>query len=173
MQELKDQQLKIEIYKKKIIMIKRQLENTYNLPKFILIMKNHKDFFRVTAKEDELKAAEKEYKILIDEQNSLLKIKKEQNKALEFLRNEEEYTARLSKVTEELRQAREEHRKLHEIFVENDKTMKKYHERIIVLEEKCKDIQKKIKEKKNEKIVSEQNEVHYYYVYIDNICFLL
>ena len=37
MQELKDQQLNIEIYKKKIIMIKRQLENTYNLPKFILI----------------------------------------------------------------------------------------------------------------------------------------
>lgn len=35
--------------------------------------------------------------------------------------------------------------------MENDKAMKKLHEKIIVMEEKCRDIQKKIKEKKGEK----------------------
>jgi len=144
--ELKQQQLKIEIYKKKILLMKRQLENTYNLPK-------------VVAKEDELKAAERELKSLLDEQASLMKIKKEQSKALDFLRNEEEYSTKLQKVTDELRQAREEHRRLNDIYLENDKTMKKYHERIIVLEEKCKDIQKKIKDKKNDKNTTEPNEI--------------
>jgi len=46
---------------------------------------------------------------------------------------------------------KEDYRKENELFMENDKAMKKLHEKIIVMEEKCRDIQKKIKEKKGEK----------------------
>lgn len=104
---------------------------------------------------------------MIEEKNSLLKIKKEQNRALDFLNNEGEYDKKviyklkstiwtnfdfqLKQVTEELRKAKEEYRKENELFIENDKAMKKLHEKIIVMEEKCRDIQKKLKDKKSEK----------------------
>lgn len=50
---------------------------------------------RVVEKEDELKAAKKELARVTEEKNSLLKIKKEQNKALDFLNNEGEYDKRV------------------------------------------------------------------------------
>ena len=57
----------------------------------------------------------------------------------------------MKQVTQELRQAKEDYRKENELFLDNDKAMKKLHEKIIVMEEKCRDLAKKIKEKKSEK----------------------
>jgi len=146
MQELKDQLAKIDQLKHHITIMKRQLKNTYNLPKVI-------------EKEDELKAAQKELAKVVDEKNSLLKIKKEQNKALDFLNNEGEYEKKLKQVTTELRQVKDEYRKENELFNENDKAMKKLHEKIIVMEEKCRDLQKKIKDKKGDKVPKSQGVV--------------
>jgi len=146
MQELKDQLAKIDQLKHHITIMKRQLKNTYNLPKVI-------------EKEDELKAAQKELAKVVDEKNSLLKIKKEQNKALDFLNNEGEYEKKLKQVTAELRQVKDEYRKENELFNENDKAMKKLHEKIIVMEEKCRDLQKKIKDKKGDKVPKSQGVV--------------
>jgi hypothetical protein len=97
-----------------------------------------------------LRAAQRELAKVVEERDALLKIKKEQNKALEFLNNEGEYEKKLSQVTNELRKAKDEHRKQNEIYLENDKIMKRLHEKIIVMEEKCKDLQKRIKDKKTE-----------------------
>lgn len=46
---------------------------------------------RVTDKENELRAIQREIARLTDEKESLVKIKTEQNKALDYLRNESEY----------------------------------------------------------------------------------
>lgn len=84
MQELKNQQQEIIQTKSKINNLKRQLETTY-------------DINRIVAKEDELKHLKKELGTLIEEKQSLMKIKGEQAKALEFLRNEEEYSGKVRK----------------------------------------------------------------------------
>lgn len=41
--------------------------------------------------------------------------------------------------------------------MENEKAMKKLHEKIIMMEEKSRDLQKKVKEKKGEKIKNQGN----------------
>ena len=62
MQELKNQQQEIIQTKSKINNLKRQLETTY-------------DINRIVAKEDELKHLKKELGTLVDEKQSLMKIK--------------------------------------------------------------------------------------------------
>lgn len=47
------------------------------------------------AKEDELKHLKKELASLLEEKDSLMKIKSEQMKALDYLRNEEEYSTKV------------------------------------------------------------------------------
>lgn len=47
------------------------------------------------AKEDELKHLKKELNGLLEEKDSLMKIKSEQMKALDYLRNEEEYSTKV------------------------------------------------------------------------------
>ena len=84
MHELKSQQQEIIQTKSKINNLKRQLETTY-------------DINRIVAKEDELKHLKKELGVLVEEKQSLMKIKGEQAKALEFLRNEEEYSGKVEK----------------------------------------------------------------------------
>lgn len=73
--ELKKQQLEIQELKNKITLVKRQLENVY-------------DNKTITAKEDNLKLLKNELKSLEDEKSALMKIKKEQNKALKSMKNE-------------------------------------------------------------------------------------
>lgn len=74
--ELKKQQIEIMELKNKIFVVKRQLENVY-------------DNRGILGKEDELKNLKGELKALEDEKEALLKVKKEQTKALKVIKNEE------------------------------------------------------------------------------------
>lgn len=72
--ELKKQQLEIQELKNKITLVKRQLENVY-------------DNRTIIAKEDNLKMLKNELKSLEDEKAALMRIKREQNKALKSMKN--------------------------------------------------------------------------------------
>jgi hypothetical protein len=61
--------------KNKIFLTKRQLEHVY-------------DSRGVQGKEDELKNLQKELKVLQDEKDALLRVKREQSKALKLIRND-------------------------------------------------------------------------------------
>lgn len=76
--ELKKQQIEIMNLKNKIFLTKRQLEHVY-------------DSRGVQGKEDELKNLQKELKVLQDEKEALMKVKREQTKALKLIRNDNEY----------------------------------------------------------------------------------
>ena len=54
-------------------------------------------------------------------------------------------------MTQELRQLKEDYKKENDLYMENEKAMKKLHEKIIGMEEKSRELQKKVKEKKGEK----------------------
>ncbi len=64
--------------KNKIFVIKRQLEHVY-------------DSRGIQGKEDELKNLQKELEMLQNQKNALVKVKKEQTKALKLIRNDHEY----------------------------------------------------------------------------------
>ena len=51
--------------------------------------------FRVTEKENEYKAAQRELQKVTSEKEALLKIRAEQNKALDYLKNDNEYGAKV------------------------------------------------------------------------------
>ena len=76
--ELKKQQIEIMNLKNKIFLTKRQLEHVY-------------DSRGVQGKEDELKNLQKELKVLQDEKEALMKVKREQTKALKLTRSDNEY----------------------------------------------------------------------------------
>lgn len=61
--------------KNKIFLTKRQLQHVY-------------DSRGIQGKEDELKNLQKDLKVLQDEKDALLKVKKEQTKALKLIRND-------------------------------------------------------------------------------------
>lgn len=92
--ELKKQQIEIMQLKNKIFLTKRQLEHVY-------------DSRGIQGKEDELKALQKELKNLQSEKEGLLRIKKEQNKALKVMRNDGEYDDKISKLKEQLSKLKE------------------------------------------------------------------
>jgi hypothetical protein len=76
--ELKKQLMEITSLKNKILQTKRQLEQVY-------------DSRGVQGKEDELKNLQKELKVLLEEKESLVRVKREQTKALKAIRNDHEY----------------------------------------------------------------------------------
>lgn len=76
--ELKKQQIEIMQLKNKIFLTKRQLEHVY-------------DSRGIQGKEDELKSLQMDLKALQSEKEGLLRIKKEQTKALKIMRNDGEY----------------------------------------------------------------------------------
>lgn len=73
--ELKKQQIEIMNLKNKIFLTKRQLEHVY-------------DSRGVQGKEDELKNLQKELKTLQDEKEGLMRVKREQTKALKLIKND-------------------------------------------------------------------------------------
>lgn len=64
--------------KNKIFLTKRQLEHVY-------------DSRGVQGKEDELKNLQKQLKTLQDEKEGLMRVKREQTKALKLIKNDNEY----------------------------------------------------------------------------------
>ena len=77
-QELKQAQAKTQYYKKEIENMRRQLEGSYNIQKIVAL-------------EDEQKNKERILKQLQDESESLLKVQKEQEKALGKLNRHGDY----------------------------------------------------------------------------------
>lgn len=87
--ELKKQQIQIMNLKNKIFLTKRQLEHVY-------------DSRGVQGKEDELKNLQKQLKVLQDEKEALMKVKRQQTKALKLIRNDNEYEEKVKQLKEQL-----------------------------------------------------------------------
>jgi hypothetical protein len=73
-----------------------------------------------------------------------------QGKALKKVIEENEYTIKIQGLTEELRVAREKIVKLEEKATREERNAGAAHERMMVLEEKCRELTKAIKERKAE-----------------------
>ena len=74
--------------------MRRQLEGSYNIQKIIAL-------------EDEKKNKERVLKQLQDESDSLLKVQREQERALAQLNKEGEYEGKITELNEELRNAKD------------------------------------------------------------------
>ena len=114
-QELKQAQAKTQYYKKEIENMRRQLEGSYNIQKIVAL-------------EDEQKNKERILKQLQDESESLLKVQKEQEKALGKLNRHGDYDQKIGELGSELRVAKEQLRKLQFKQREDEKSMKAQHE---------------------------------------------
>jgi len=117
--------------------MRRQLEGSYNIQKIIAL-------------EDEQKNKERILRQLQEESESLLKVQKEQEKALTALNKHGEYDGKISELGEELRTAKEHLRKLQFKHREDEKAMKAQHEQLVVLEDKCRKMRLLIKDKKRD-----------------------
>ena len=92
--ELKQAQAKTQFYKREIENMRRQLEGSYNIQKIVGL-------------EDEQKNKERILRQLQDESESLLKVQKEQEKALTKLNKHGDYDQKIGELGHELRVAKE------------------------------------------------------------------
>ncbi len=81
-------------------------------------------FVRIIQLEDELKNKERILKGLQEENDSLLKVQKEQEKALQALNKEGDYDKKINELNEELKKSKEHLRKLQFKQREEEKNMK-------------------------------------------------
>jgi flagellar capping protein FliD len=72
-----------------------------------------------------------------DENEALLKVQREQEKALQALNKEGDYDKKIGELNEELRKQKEQLRKLQFRYREEEKNMKHQHEQLVMLEERC------------------------------------
>jgi hypothetical protein len=121
--------------KNKIFLAKRQLEHVY-------------DNRGIQGKEDELKALQKELQALQDEKDALIRVKREQTKALKLIRNDTEYEPKIINLKTQLSKLKEECKQLSEKLVENERILRKLHEQFITRQGKIKEMEAKIKEAK-------------------------
>ena len=132
--ELKKIQTKVNNYNKEITNMRRQLEGSYNIDKIIGL-------------EDEVKNKERILKELQQENESLMNVQREQEKALLSLKKDYEFDDKISELNTELKQAKEKLRKLQFKQRQEEKILKQQHEHAIVLEERCKRMEQLVKEK--------------------------
>ena len=102
--ELNKVQNKIKQYNKEIANMRRQLEGNYNIDKIIGL-------------EDEVKDKERILKELQSENQSLIGVQKEQEKALKGLKRDYELDDKISELSAELKQAKEKLRKVKKLFM--------------------------------------------------------
>lgn len=102
--------------------------------------------------EDELKNKQRILKGVQDENEALLKVQREQEKALQALNKEGDYDKKIGELNEELRKQKEQLRKLQFRYREEEKNMKHQHEQLVMLEERCRKMVTLIKEKKKERL---------------------
>lgn len=100
------------------------------------------------ALENEEKAKRKILQELESEKQSLLKIQKEQKKAMDVMINEKELKKKRDQLKEELRNKKNEYKEKQNLLRKQEKQMKEQHEAYITLEEKCRKLQTLINEKK-------------------------
>ena len=105
-------------------------------------------FCRIVALENEEKAKKKIIQELEGEKHSLLRIQKEQKKAMDVMINEKELKKKRDQLKEELRNKKNELKEKQNLLRKQEKQMKEQHEALISLEEKCRKLQSLIYEKK-------------------------
>ena len=82
------------------------------------------------------------------ENQSLLKIKKEQQRAMNVMINEKDLKKKLDEIRKDTMQKKAEIREKQNILRKQDKQMKDQHEALIVLDEKCRKLNAIVAEKK-------------------------
>lgn len=100
------------------------------------------------ALENEEKAKKKIIQELEGEKHSLLRIQKEQKKAMDVMINEKELKKKRDQLKEELRNKKNELKEKQNLLRKQEKQMKEQHEALITLEEKCRKLQTLVYEKK-------------------------
>ena len=138
MQEIKEQQAEIDALKNQIALKKRQLEHSYQLN-------------NVVAKEDELNYLKKQFAELASEKESLLRIQKEQKKALNELYDPTQEEEEKQKLSEQLRAAKQEYKEINEEYMRYDRAVKKNHDKLVGLRQEVNELKQKIHEYKTNK----------------------
>lgn len=128
---------KINKLKQEISRMKKELEGNLNIEK-ITELENHSKF--LTMKIEELNS----------EHQSLKKIEKEQQKAINSAQQSNYYPEKISKLKEDIRLAKEKYRDLVNHQKNNEKVFNAQHMKCVDLEEKCRKLYENIKKKKNE-----------------------
>eukprot|EP00347_Sterkiella_histriomuscorum_P008118 403346307 len=146
-----DKNQKIRMGQKKFQRIKQevqemwaQLEHSYNIE-------------LINKLEDELKDKTNRMTSVREEVNSVQKIEKEQNGALDNLNRNKENSDKISNLSNQLREHKDEYKKLKELSLQDQKLLKQQHEQKVRLEEKCKKIQKMITDSKNKNTTQRSN----------------
>ena len=104
---------------------------------------------RVVELENQVKFLDSQIKDLQNENASLLRIQKEQEKALEVTENTQEFNARIKQLNEELRNTKEEYKQLLSEYKGEERVMKEQHQKYCDLEDKCRKLTSLIKQKKD------------------------
>lgn len=121
--ELKRAQVKIQSLKKNINVMKKQLDNAYDVEKTLVL-------------ENELKELEKKHEKLVAETKSLKKVEKEQNKAFSLLNEDEDADRRLQNIKEEVLKNKTELREKNEQLRSIGDELKVRHAKTIEMEQK-------------------------------------
>jgi len=123
--------------------MKRQLEGSLNIEKLFLNFT-----CRIVALENEERAKKKILQELEEERRSLLKIQKEQKKAMDTMINEKELEKKKDQLAEELKIKKNEYKEKQNLLRKQEKQMREQHELYITLEEKCRRLKRLISDKK-------------------------
>lgn len=118
MKQLRDQQSLLNQLKKKISDKKRELDTAYQYP-------------LIREKEDELKHLKRVLSQLTEERDSVLKVKKQQSKALNALKYNKEEEHRRKELAKELKKIKEDNKELIEKKSKLEKIMNRNHVKIV------------------------------------------
>ncbi|CAG9315037.1 unnamed protein product [Blepharisma stoltei] len=135
--ELQTSLARINKYKKDIANMKKQLDGNLNESK-------------ITDLENQSKYLSKRIQELEAENASLMKIEKEQKKALDSANNAQGYPEKVESLKQEIKSLKERYRELLSRQKQDEKILKEQHEKCVDLEEKCRKIKAMIKQKKQE-----------------------
>eukprot|EP00744_Colponema_vietnamica_P001630 GILI01002681.1.p1 GENE.GILI01002681.1~~GILI01002681.1.p1 ORF type:complete len:457 (+),score=130.11 GILI01002681.1:573-1943(+) len=133
--ELRSALKKNEVYKRDIASLKKQIAESASID-------------RITMLENQLREKEKQLAELQDENKALVRIQREQSKALEQASNVEEYPTKIRVLMEDLKVHREKLREIQGQKSRDEKVLKQQHEQLVNLEEKCRKLQQLLSAKK-------------------------
>ncbi|CDW74028.1 UNKNOWN [Stylonychia lemnae] len=142
--KIKMGQNKFQRIKQEVQEMWAQLEHSYNIE-------------LINKLEDELKDKTNRLHQARSEIESVQKIEKEQNGALENLNRNKENSNKISNLSNQLRVQKDEYKRLKDLNLQDQKLMKQQHEQVMRLEEKCKKIQIMIKDSKNKNTTQRSN----------------
>ena len=137
---------KISKLKQEITRMKKELEGNLNIGK-ITDLENRSTFLSKRIQE------------LESEQLSLKKIEKEQQKALNSANQNNTYPEKISKLKEDIRNAKDKYRELVAKQKQDEKIHNAQHEKCVDLDEKCRRLYEQIKKKKTEEEESRRKRV--------------